>query len=81
MERILILGCSGAGKSTLCPADGRHRGPAGDPPRPRVLASGLDAADYDEFTQSVARLIEGPRWIIDGNTTATCPFAWRGRIR
>ncbi|MDE1993580.1 MAG: AAA family ATPase [Rhizobiaceae bacterium] len=74
-ERVLIVGCSGTGKSTLAQAVAELRDLVyvsmdrdifwlpGWKQRPRAEALAL-----------IRQAVDGPRWIIDGNSPSTLPL-------
>jgi adenylate kinase family enzyme len=71
MRRVMVIGCSGAGKSTLA----RHLAKTLELP-----LIGLDSVYWRpgwietsmlEFRDAVARLVDGPAWIMDGNFDST----------
>src|SRR5436190_22242262 len=67
MRRVLVIGCSGAGKSTLA---ARLAGALGLPLihlDREYWRAGWRPTPDDEFAVKIARLIERPRWVIDGN--------------
>lgn len=74
MERILIIGCGGSGKSTLA------RGLADKMGLPLVHLDRLWWRDgwvhtsVEAFDAQLARLLEQPRWIMDGNYDRTLPM-------
>lgn len=71
MERILIIGCSGSGKSTLA----RHLGEKLKFPvihLDKIWWTGdWENVTREEFDSVLAKEIEKPRWIIDGNYSRT----------
>ena len=71
MQRIAILGCSGGGKSTLARALSRSL----DLPLIHLDAlhwlPGWVERDRAEFRGLLAELVDGERWVIDGNYTQT----------
>ena len=71
MQRIAIIGCSGAGKSTLAKTLARKL---------NLLVIHLDAyywqpgwqeSDRDKWQKINQELIQGDRWVIDGNYGST----------
>lgn len=74
MERILIIGCSGSGKTTLA------RGLADKTGLPLVhldrlwWRDGWKHISREAFDAQLARLLERPRWIMDGNFSRTLPM-------
>ena len=73
MERILIIGCGGAGKSTLARQLGE---------RLNIPVVHLDKLFWKpgwveitpaEFDEALAKELEKPRWIMDGNFNRTMP--------
>jgi adenylate kinase family enzyme len=67
MRRILILGCSGSGKSTLATTLGQRLGLPVIHLDAHFLRPGWVALEKDEWTAKVATLLEGERWVMDGN--------------
>lgn len=73
MERILIIGCSGSGKSTLARRLGQLTG------IPVVHLDQIwwrgnwENISKEEFDTRLAREMEKPRWILDGNYDRTLP--------
>jgi len=71
VERVLIIGSPGAGKSTLAGEVARITGlPLLHLDR-HYWRPGWVETDKAEWTAEVARLIERPRWVIDGNYGGT----------
>lgn len=73
MERILIIGCSGSGKSTLARQLGE---------RLNIPVIHLDRLWWrpgwvhitrEEFVDAVAKEMEKPQWILDGDFNSTLP--------
>lgn len=73
MERILIIGCGGAGKSTLARQLGE---------RLNIPVVHLDKLFWKpgwvettpaEFDEALAKELEKPQWIMDGNFNRTMP--------
>ncbi|MBB3607971.1 AAA family ATPase [Rhizobium sp. BK602] len=74
-ERVLVVGCAGTGKSTLAQAIAKLRELTyvsmdrdvfwlpGWKPRPRA-----------EFIERIKQAVDGPRWIMDGNSPGTLPL-------
>ena len=71
MERILIIGCCGAGKSTLAKKLAERL----DLPVVHLVApkerDGWKSVPTEEFDALLAKELEKPRWIIDGNYNRT----------
>lgn len=71
--RILVIGCSGAGKSTLARAIADRYGlPVVHLDR-HYWRPGWVAPDEAEWLADVARLIQEPAWVMDGNYSRTMP--------
>lgn len=71
MPRIIVMGPPGSGKSTLARRLGaRHGLPVHHLDR-AYHRPGWQPADADTFRAAVEHLSAQPRWIIDGNYTAT----------
>lgn len=73
MERILIIGCGGAGKSTLA----RQLGEKLDIPVVHLdkifWKPGWVETTPAEFDEVLAKELEKPKWIMDGNFNRTMP--------
>ena len=73
MERIIIIGCGGAGKSTLA----RQLGEKLDIPVVHLDAlfwkPGWVEETAEEFDRKLAKELEKPKWIMDGNFNRTIP--------
>ncbi|MFJ9550220.1 P-loop NTPase family protein [Streptomyces erythrochromogenes] len=64
MERILVVGVTGAGKSTLARALSSRLGlPYTE--MDALYFTGPDWAANEDFSEDVARLAAGPRWVVD----------------
>ncbi|MEV6192166.1 adenylate kinase [Streptomyces sp. NPDC051920] len=64
MERILVVGVTGAGKSTLARTLGERLGLAYHE-MDALCYDGPDWAVNGSFAEDVARLVAGPRWVVD----------------
>lgn len=71
MERILIIGCSGAGKSTLSRALGEKLGIPVVHLDQLWWNPGWVESDREDFDKRLARELDKPRWIMDGNFSRT----------
>ena len=73
MERIIIIGCGGAGKSTLA----RQLGEKLDIPVVHLdklfWKPGWVETPPEEFDRKLAKELEKPKWIMDGNFNRTMP--------
>ena len=73
MERIIIIGCGGAGKSTLA----RQMGEKLDIPVVHLdklfWKPGWVETPPEEFDRKLAKELEKPKWIMDGNFNRTMP--------
>ncbi|HVZ02541.1 MAG TPA: hypothetical protein VHA35_23750 [Dongiaceae bacterium] len=70
---ILVVGCAGAGKSTLARALGARYGlPVVHLDR-HYWRAGWVAPDETAWQAEVARLIQEPAWVMDGNYSRTMP--------
>ena len=73
MERIIIIGCGGAGKSTLA----RQLGEKLDIPVVHLdtlfWKPGWIEETAEEFDRKLAKELEKPKWIMDGNFNRTMP--------
>src|SRR4051794_10978137 len=71
MERILVIGSGGAGKSTLA----RRMGQVLDLPVVHLdvlfWKPGWIETPRPEFERKFGAIIEGPRWVMDGNYSGT----------
>jgi adenylate kinase family enzyme len=71
MRRVLVIGCSGAGKSTLA----RQLAPRLGLPLVHLdrfyWKSGWVEPTQEEWRRTVAGLVAGPAWVMDGNYSAT----------
>lgn len=74
MERIVIVGTSGAGKSTLA------QQLAARLPIPHIELDGLywgeNWTKSPHFLENVAREVQRPSWIIDGNYSSVHDIIW-----
>ena len=73
MEKVIVIGCPGSGKSTFARALAEKSG---------LPLHYLDMLHHrpdrstvsrEEFDAALARILEGARWIIDGNYLRTMP--------
>jgi adenylate kinase family enzyme len=83
VKRVVVLGTSGAGKTTLAAALSRlHELPHIDLD---VLAAGPDRhqkAPTQEFRARVSAVLDGPRWVIDGDyERGRTPGRWTGSTK
>ena len=71
MQRVLVIGICGAGKSTLAVELGRRLGlPVFHLDR-EYWRPGWEPTPEDEWLPHVAALVEGERWVIDGNYSSS----------
>lgn len=71
MQRVIVMGPPGSGKSTLARRLGARYGLPVHHLDQAYHRPGWQPADEDAFQIEVERLVAQPRWIIDGNYTAT----------
>ena len=71
MQRVLVIGCSGAGKSTLSRALGERLGLPIIHLDRVFWRAGWRAIPDAEFSAAVEELIQGERWVMDGNFART----------
>ena len=71
MQRILILGCAGTGKSTLAVALGRKLGLPVIHLDAHFWHAGWVETPKAEWPAKVAALVQGDRWVMDGNYAST----------
>jgi adenylate kinase family enzyme len=74
MQKVLIIGCSGSGKSTLARMLSERTGLPLVHLDQHYWQPGWVARPEAEWIAMVARLIDGPGWIMDGNYTRTLPM-------
>lgn len=73
MERILIIGCGGAGKSTLARQLGEKLAiPVVHLDKLFWKPGWVECSDA-EFDEALAKELEKPQWIMDGNFNRTMP--------
>lgn len=71
MKRILILGSGGAGKSTLAVQIGQRTGLPVVHLDALYWRAGWVESPKDQWQQAVEQVIQGDRWVIDGNYSGT----------
>ncbi|RYD82480.1 MAG: AAA family ATPase [Verrucomicrobiaceae bacterium] len=71
MQRVLVLGCSGAGKTTLTLAIGQKLGLPVIHLDAHYWNPGWVDTPADEWPKKVSKLVEGERWVMDGNYSNT----------
>ena len=71
MERIMIIGCGGSGKSTLARQLGEKTGLPVVHLDKLFWHPGWVESTKEEIDEKILRIIEEPRWIIDGNYNRT----------
>jgi adenylate kinase family enzyme len=73
MQKVLVLGCSGAGKSTLARRISAVNGLPVIHLDRHYWRPGWQEPDRETWECQVARLIQRPRWVMDGNFGGTLP--------
>ena len=77
MERILVIGCPGSGKSRLA----RLLGEKLNLPVIHLdrlwWTDGWENVSMEEFDRKLEEVLEGEKWIIDGNFSRTMPLRLR----
>ena len=74
MDRVVIIGCSAGGKSTLARELSRVLGIETVHLDKVLWKPGCQLADPQEEADAVRELLGRPRWIMDGNYTASLPM-------
>lgn len=74
MDRLLVIGCSAAGKSTVARDMGQILGLEVIHLDKLLWGPGCRLAEPHEECHAVRSLLDRPRWIIDGNYTASLPM-------
>ncbi len=73
MQRVMIVGGAGSGKSTLARALGRRTGLPVHHLDALFWKPGWVESEREEFAQRLRLLYREPRWIVEGNYSATWP--------
>ena len=71
MERVLIIGCGGSGKSTLARQLGEKTGLPVVHLDKLFWHPGWVESTKEEIDEKIRRVLEEPRWIMDGNYNRT----------
>jgi adenylate kinase family enzyme len=71
MQRILVIGSGGAGKTTLALRLGERLSLPVVHLDAKYWHAGWVAAEKEEWTREVARLVHGDAWVMDGNYSGT----------
>ncbi len=71
MQRVLILGCCGAGKSTLAKQLSEATGLGVIHLDQHYWKTDWEVSEPEEWGEIVRKLVERPRWIMDGNYAGT----------
>lgn len=74
MDRIVIIGCSAGGKSTIARELSSVLGIEPIHLDKVLWKPGCRLAEPDEEPEAVRELLDRPRWIMDGNYTASLPM-------
>lgn len=74
MERILVIGCSGAGKSTVSRELGKILDIEVVHLDNLLWKSGCNLTEPSEEPEMLREILDRPRWIMDGNYTASLPM-------
>ncbi len=74
MQRVAVIGSGGAGKSTLAVALGARTGLPVIHLDREFWRPGWQPTPDDAWEARVAELVQGDRWIIDGNYRGTMPI-------
>src|SRR4051812_38243430 len=74
MERVLVIGCSGGGKSTVARRLGELLGVEVIHLDKVLWKPGCKLVGPHEEPGEIEDLLERPRWVIDGNYTASLPM-------
>jgi adenylate kinase family enzyme len=77
MDRVQVIGGSAAGKSTVARELGKILGVEVIHLDQHVWQPGCRLAEHHEEARIVADLLDRPRWVIDGNYTASLPMRLR----
>ena len=73
MNRVLIIGCGGSGKSTLARQLGEKTGLPVVHLDKLFWHPGWVESTSEEMDEKIQRILEEPRWIMDGNFNRTLP--------
>ena len=73
MQRVLIIGCGGSGKSTLARQLGEKTGLPVVHLDKLFWHPGWVESAKEEIDGKIQRVLEEPRWIMDGNYNRTLP--------
>lgn len=71
MERVAVVGSGGAGKTTFCRELGRRTGLPVIHLDRYFWRAGWKPSSVDQWRKTMAELVAGDRWIIDGNYGAS----------
>lgn len=74
MERVLVIGCSAAGKSTVSRELGRLLGIEVVHLDKVLWKPGCNLVEPHEEPKLLREILDRPRWILDGNYTASLPM-------
>ena len=75
MERVIIIGCGGSGKSTLARQLGEKTGiPVIHLDQIFWSPGSWQHLEKEEFDAQLAKELEKPQWILDGNFDRTLPM-------
>src|SRR5258708_7719130 len=74
MDRVVIIGCSAGGKSTLAPELSPILGIDVIHLDKVLWKPGCRLSEPEEEPKAVRELLDQPRWIMDGNYTASLPM-------
>lgn len=74
MDRVVIIGCSAGGKSTVARRLGEILGIETIHLDKLLWKPGCNLTPPEEEPREVAKVLDQPRWIIDGNYTVSLPM-------
>ena len=74
MERVLVIGCPGSGKSRLSRILGEKLGLPVVHLDALWWSDGWENVSREEFDARLEEVLEGEKWIIDGNFSRTMPL-------